>query len=96
MSKSFYSTLKVLFVVFSICLMPSTDDPTNYRPHSYDTDDQTFYDGEILLPDMVHDDTLIVTNAELLNEYIGSEDIGSDGDINDLLKEGTVKFTNDR
>lgn len=53
-----------------------------------------FHNGEVLYPDMVHSDTLIVINARFLNEEMilntnGAVD-GSDGSINDLLGEGCV------
>lgn len=62
--------------------------------HSYETDENKFYNGEILLPDMVHADTLQVINADFLNEMIIEDkyEIASDGDIYEVLAEGTVLF----
>ena len=45
---------------------------------------EMYYNGEILLPDYIHDDTLIVVDAEKLNVEIDSCD-GSDGDISEAL-----------
>ena len=44
-----------------------------------------YYDGEVLLPDYVHSDTLVVTNAWLLNWYMKRVD-GSDGEIMEALE----------
>lgn len=61
--------------------------------HSYETNESKFYNGEVLLPDYVHLDTLVVIDAAFLNEMIISDkyEVASDGDINDLLTVATVK-----
>lgn len=46
-----------------------------------------FYAGEILLPDMVHDDTLIVRDANYLNETLEQYGPGTDAQIWELLHE---------
>lgn len=51
----------------------------------------TYKNGEILLPDYVHLDTLIVVNADSLNWAMGYYDPASDGDIADILRIYTVK-----
>lgn len=70
------------------------DVKVNTYVHSYETDENRFYNGEILLPDYVHADTLQVINADFLNEMIidNGYNAESDGDIYDLLQEGTVNI----
>lgn len=60
--------------------------------HTYERDDTGFYNGEVLLPDYVHKDTLIVVNADSLNWAIKYYDIASDGDIYEILHEYTVTY----
>ncbi len=57
--------------------------------HIYETDDTHYYQGEVLYPDYVHDDTLIVTDAAYLNWAMDSANIASDAEINDALIQGT-------
>lgn len=64
----------------------------NEVSHTYETDDTSFKNGEILLPDYVHTDTLIVVDAKFLNECMQNYDIASDGDINDVLRTTTKKY----
>jgi hypothetical protein len=52
---------------------------------------EMYYNGEILLPDYIHDDTLIVVDAEKLNVEIDSCD-GSDGDISEALYRNCKKY----
>lgn len=62
--------------------------------HSYETD-ESYYNGEILLPDYVHIDTLQVINAQLLNDVLSNDTTGliqSDGDIYEVLQEGCVNI----
>lgn len=66
-----------LALFLSRCTTPSQ--PT------YETDNTHFYNGEILLPDYVHTDTLVVTDAKTLNWCMANYDVASDGDINDIL-----------
>lgn len=47
-----------------------------------------YSNGEVLLPDYVHEDTLIVTDAELLNRLLPCTN-GSDGEISVILSMGT-------
>jgi hypothetical protein len=46
-----------------------------------------FYNGEILLPDYVHADTLVVTDADWLNKHYDSAI--TDGGIMELLNHST-------
>ena len=63
-----------------------------YKEHPFETDDTAFYNGEILLPDYVNMDTLIVTDANYLNWAMNKFNPGSDGDIMEILKEGTIPY----
>lgn len=55
---------------------------------------ESFVDGQILLPDMVHSDTLIVVDAKYLNQCMNDGKLKSDGDIMEILNETTeVKDT---
>lgn len=60
---------------------------TNPSP-LYETEGHKYYDGEILLPDYVHIDTLIVVDAKYLNWAMTYYDAASDGDIAEILYEG--------
>lgn len=62
------------------------------QPHTYETDDTQFYNGEILYPDHVHTDTLIVTDAPFINKWMRDYDAASDGDIYDILRVSTNKY----
>lgn len=63
-----------------------------FKYAGYESDDTHYTNGQILLPDMLHDDTLIVTNAPYLNECLARPEVGSDGDIMEILNETTVKY----
>lgn len=58
--------------------------------HNYETTDIYYNDGDTLLPDYVHSDTLIVVSSEFLNWAMKHYDAGGDGDISDILGEGTI------
>jgi hypothetical protein len=57
---------------------------------SYVTNAIKYYNGEVLLPDYVHEDTLIVTDAVFLNYCMENYDIVTDGDIADILRVTTI------
>ncbi len=59
----------MIFIAVLILLFPK---PGNY------------YNGQIIYPDYANSDTLIVNNAEALNEYLPNC-VGSDYEINKLL-----------
>jgi len=50
-----------------------------------------YHNGEILLPDYAISDTLVVINADLLNEIMPLNE-GSDDAISIALGEGTIPF----
>lgn len=65
-----------------------------FKYAGYESDDTNYTNGQILLPDMIHpNDTLIVTNAPYLNECLARPDVGSDGDIMEILNETTVRYS---
>lgn len=59
----------------------------------YESDDTNYTKGQILLPDMVHSDTLIVTDGAYLNECLARPDVGSDDDLFEILNETTVRYS---
>lgn len=75
---------------------PQSYPPTVYSldgtAHTYETDDTVFHNGEVLLPDYVHTDTLLVIDANFINWAMKEYDAQSDGDISDILKTGTVPY----
>lgn len=50
----------------------------------------TFTQGEVLTPDYVHQDTLIVVNASLLNSIFETEGPATDQEINNALARTTA------
>jgi hypothetical protein len=65
-----------------------------FKYAGYESDDTNYINGQILLPDYIHPkDTLVVINAPYLNECLARPDIGSDGDIMEILNETTVKYS---
>ena len=54
-------------------------------------DRANFKNGEILLPDYAHTDTIVVMDADGLNEAIEKVD-GSDGEIDSVLRLFCVPF----
>lgn len=53
---------------------------------------QPYYNGEILYPDYVHDDTLIVTDAAAMNYLISRDTLNTDGSNSDILCVGSEPF----
>lgn len=87
-------TLLALFIPFAIaclfeigigCESSKTRQPESFKYAGYETDDTTYFNGQVLYPDYVHLDTLIVTDAETLNRLMSQYDIASDADIMDVL-----------
>lgn len=72
--------LGVCFIIFGVatCQAPRLQ-------HTYETDDTRFKNGEILMPDYVHTEKLMVVNADSLNWAMEYYDAASDGDIADIL-----------
>lgn len=49
-----------------------------------------FTNGQILYPDYVHSDTLVVNDADYLNACMNDGKLKSDGDIMEILNETTI------
>jgi hypothetical protein len=49
--------------------------------------------GEILYPDYVHEDTLIVYDPEYLNQCLSDGKLKTDADILEILNETTVRYS---
>lgn len=63
-----------------------------FKYAGYESDDTNYINGQLLLPDYIHPkDTLVVTNAPYLNECLARPDVGSDGDIMEILNETTER-----
>lgn len=83
----------LLFAVLSSCQKNDTkiiEIPFKYA--GYECNDTNYINGQILYPDYVHLDTLVVIDAATLNELIQLPDIGSDEDISEILNESTIPF----
>lgn len=63
-----------------------------FKYSGYETDDTSYYNGQLLFPDMIHQDTLVVVDAKQLNECIASPYVASDGDLIEILNETTQKY----
>lgn len=68
--------MKTLLVILIAVSFASCSKPAPLSPQ--------FYNGEILLPDYLHDDTLIVVDADFLNKEMPKCE-GSDESIMELL-----------
>jgi hypothetical protein len=51
-----------------------------------------YYNGEVLTPDYVHIDTIVVINAKLLNELFSTTYAATDEEISDILGEGCINI----
>lgn len=56
--------------------------------------DAPYSNGQILYPDYIHQDTLVVVNAKFLNYMMANYNIGTDSEINNLLTGTTIKYSN--
>lgn len=94
MKRKDYTIQALLFCFGLACLFnipgcyegKTQDKGASFKYAGYETSDTNYRYGQILYPDMVHSDTLIVTNADSLNWCFENYDIASDGDINDVLR----------
>lgn len=59
----------------------------DFKYAGYESDDTHYVNGQMLLPDMVHSDTLVVTDAQYLNECLARPDVKSDDDLFEILNE---------
>ena len=90
MRKSTFQSIVIIAACLVFCFANSCNEVSPVT-HTYESDDILYRDGDTLLPDYVHSDTLIVTDAKTLNWCMENCDIASDGDINDVLSITTKK-----
>lgn len=86
---------KLLIAGLVICQACNKTDSPDVQP--FGTDDRAitgldFYNGQVLLPDYAHKDTLVVTNAVELSCLLNSPVIATDGEIAWLLSVTTRKY----
>lgn len=80
--------MKKLIII--LCLIScNKPEPKTTTVISYETDSH-FINGQILPPDEVHLNTLIVINADSLNYWLSNYDVSCNGDVLDLLQLYTV------
>lgn len=84
--------MKTIIIILISISIYSCNKGMEVNKHTFESDDTNYYNGEILYPDYVHSDTLIVMDSKLLNWCMEKYDIGSDGDINDILIATTKKL----
>lgn len=88
--KTFISGLIIAFALSAYMLSCiHNNKPVGNMDIHATVDVDSFNNGDILLPNYVHDDTLIVTNAEFLNDNI--DDSVTDSEINNLLIKTTQR-----
>lgn len=61
-----------------------------FKYEGYETDDTCYYIGQILYPDYVHLDTLVVIIPKLLNRMMADPTVGSDEELSEILGECTI------
>lgn len=71
--------------LFICILLLASLHTTDFKYKGYETSDTNYVTGQILLPDYVHPDTLVVVNADSLNWCMENYDATCDGDILDIL-----------
>jgi hypothetical protein len=64
--------------------------PAPFKYSGYETDDTNYYQGQILLPDLIHSDTLAVIFPELLNKMLQDPTISSDEELDEIIQECTI------
>lgn len=87
--------MKKLLILALVCLITSCQkepQPTAPAVHYYETDDTQYVNGEVLYPDYIHSDTLVVTDAAFLNWCMRYYNAECDGDISDILRTTTEKL----
>lgn len=96
----FISLIVLLLISVGIFVMGISKgkhiEPEPFKYTGYETSDTNYRNGQILYPDYVHTDTLVVVNADSLNWCIANYDIASDGDISDVLRAYTVPYDSSR
>lgn len=74
-------------LLITLCIL-SIGFAGNFEDKEIDSKLPTYHNGQVLLPDYVLSDTVVVINADLLNELIPLS--GTDEDISEALGEGTI------
>lgn len=87
MKKDYTIHTILLCIAFAmLCNLPACYESHNSMKYEgYETCDTSYYNGEILYPDYVHEDTLIVVNADSVNWCMANYNAACDGDIKDIL-----------
>lgn len=78
--------MAVMVLYKSVTILQNRASKTEFKQ-----DRANFKNGEILLPDYAHTDTIVVMDADGLNEAIEKVD-GSDGEIDSVLRLFCVPF----
>lgn len=81
-----FALLMILVIVESPRRNPFHGRYPMLRTEGYDVNDTTYHNGELLYPDYVHPETLIVVKADSLNWSMKSGELESDSDIMNALK----------
>lgn len=86
MKKETFQIVAIVIAAILFCFADSSNTPTsNIVANIF----QNFKDGDTLLPDYSHVDTLIVTNAERVNFLFMKSQPATDGEISEVLGKGT-------
>jgi hypothetical protein len=81
----------LLLLVLIVAILASCSSPSQRAIEGdSDTYPTHYTNGQILLPDYAHNDTLVVINANRLNSLFSGPPVQGDEDISDILYEGAV------
>lgn len=69
----------LIILLATLCSCNNT--PAPYKYSGYETDDTSYVKGQVLPPDQIHDNALIVVNADSLNWSLRYENSESDADL---------------
>lgn len=84
--------MKYLIITAYISLIQCTSHRST-KYDGYESDDTSYVNGQILVPDMIHPDTLVVLDADYLNKCLGDDMLlQSDDDLIELLNETTAPY----
>ena len=80
------------FAAAALCAIPLLFFKPPGKQTIFKQDRANFRNGEVLLPDYVLSDTVVVIDADGLNYAIDSTDVGTDGEIDSVLDLYTIPF----
>lgn len=80
-----------VLILACIYLLFGNNSTSRSKFSGYGTTATIFYNGQVLPPDVIHADTLIVMDAEYLNFAFAHYDLETIADIIEVLQESTVK-----